>query len=225
MAVNKIFDMRKAIIFDFDGVIVDSFSNAFITYKEICRQLQKPFPFTNIDSFQDWYDSFWPENFRRLGITDAEEVQRGENIFRETLPQLEAPLFAGMDIVLQELARQYPLALVSANYKEEIEQKLAHYQLRSLFSAVIPSNGTVKPNPAQFYKAMQELNISPEETASVGDMAKDVLTGINAGLLENIAVSYGWAPLPKLKRELRELKIEPTAILHSPSELLDYFRS
>lgn len=83
----------KAIIFDFDGVIVDSFDNNYFVYKEICRLLNKNFPSSNVEEFREWYDSYWPHNFRRIGITEESESKKGEKIFRETLPKLEVSLY------------------------------------------------------------------------------------------------------------------------------------
>ena len=63
----------------------------------------------------------------------------------------------------------------------------------------------------------EQLGVSPEECAFVGDSNVDVLTGINSGM-RPIAVSWGYCDRETL------VSTGPEIIINSPAELLEIFK-
>lgn len=216
----------KAIIFDFDGPVVDSVANSFLAYREICRRLGVSIPFADLKEFQNWHDPYWPNNLKRLGIKDKKTLAEQEKVYQEVTQSRTVAVVPGMKMVLQQLSRKYMLALVSSNYKRDVEQKIEDHDLKKYFKVIVPHHQEfMKPDPGQFYMAMKKLKVTPDETATVGDSANDILTGKNAKLRETIAVSWGWYNVERLTRDFQQLRIQPSAIVHTPKELLHYFTS
>ena len=209
--------MRKAIIFDFDGPVVDSLVNNYVAYQEMWRHLKVPIPFANLKEFQNWHDPYWPNNLKRLGVKDEKMFAESEKVYRKVTQSRTVAVVPGIKKVLQQLSRKYLLALVSSNYELEVEQKLKDHDLKKYFKVIITYHQEfVKPNPGQFHIAMKRLNVTPKETATVGDSANDILTGKNARLRETVAISWGWYTTERLIKDFKQLKIQPTALLHSP---------
>ncbi|MBI4451341.1 HAD-IA family hydrolase [Candidatus Woesearchaeota archaeon] len=214
--------MRRAIIWDYDGTLVDSWRNNFLAYDAICEEfgIQK---FYSSETLRQWYDSDYRNNYRRMGIPKS-QVPRAIEIYGKTTLGLEARLHQGMGEFVRQLGKQYKQAVVSGNLRAEIEQKLGKAGVLGCFETIVPwMPDCHKPDPKQFLIAMEQLGIAPAETCAIGDMAKDVLGARNAGIREIVAVSYGWQTPKQLSDELALLKVQPDKIVHSPEELRRYF--
>lgn len=84
---------------------------------------------------------------------------------------------------LDTLAARYPLALVS-NFYGNVEAVLNNYDLRRYFRQVIDSAsvGIRKPNATLFVIGAKSINLTPEQTAVVGDSpSKDILPAQSIG--------------------------------------------
>jgi putative hydrolase of the HAD superfamily len=89
---------------------------------------------------------------------------------------------------LQKLVeRGLRLGLVSnAADDADVQNLIVRAGLRSFFSVILTSagEGIRKPNPLIFWKALEALDVQPEQAAMVGDtLGADILGANNAGLL------------------------------------------
>jgi HAD superfamily hydrolase (TIGR01549 family) len=113
-------------------------------------------------------------------------------------------LFDDVPAVLDDLrSRGLKLGLVS-NTGRDVDEFLAHHNLR--FDAALSSrvHGKVKPHPTIFQAVLDRLGVAPEQAAMVGDSPEDDLEGaralgMNAFLVDREGV-YPEAPdrLPNL---------------------------
>ncbi|MGH7804043.1 MAG: HAD family hydrolase, partial [Candidatus Binatia bacterium] len=138
----------KAILFDLDGVIVDSeplhhraFDRAFAE-----RRLP-PIPF---DLYADVFTS------RGLGLewaarthgVDARELHhRKQEIYGELL-RSEARLCAGAEAVIPRLARRFALAVATNSPRAEAEFVLERFGLAAHYRAVVGREDYERPKPA-----------------------------------------------------------------------------
>lgn len=113
--------MIKIIIFDYDGVIVDSFPTVHKIYKEICSELGFKCP-DSIKEFKKIYGYSAKEAYKNLGMTEKDN-QRANALFKKLVITKEPKIFNGIAEVLNELSRKYLLILVTSNLKEEALQK------------------------------------------------------------------------------------------------------
>lgn len=98
--------------------------------------------------------------------------------------------------VLEELAKSYPMVLVS-NFYGNIEAVLADFGLTHLFKAVIESAvvGVRKPDPAIFALGLDALGLPAEQVLVVGDSyRKDILPARSLGCKTAWIKGRGWTP-------------------------------
>ena len=96
--------------------------------------------------------------------------------------------------VLTELAKVYPLVLVS-NFYGNIEVVLHEFDLAHLFGCVIESAvvGVRKPDPRIFTLGVEALGMEPAEVVVVGDsFTKDILAAQKAGCKTIWIKGEGW---------------------------------
>jgi|GEM_PF-691651 len=192
--------MLKAAVFDYDGVIVDSFPSVFGVYKTICEELDVRYP-EDIDEFRKIYGRNHLECHENLGIK-LKDYGRVEKIFRREIIKKNPPLFPDIASVVKKLSESYRLALVSNNFKKEIKSKLKLFGLKKYFSLISAREDhqiySHEHSHRQFIKSeaitntLAELEIKPEESIYIGDMIGDYRSGVKAGLDKVIIVDYGW---------------------------------
>ncbi len=208
--------MIKLIIFDYDGVIVDSFSTIYEIYKIICKKLNKRYP-KDIEAFRNIYGRTFLDLYENLKINTQEEKEKAEIIYREELLQKEPKIFEGMAEIIKTLYKKYRLIVVSSNYKEEVEQKLKKFGILPYFSTIIGKIDNAPTNlrkSDELVKIIKKFNLTNKEVIMIGDRVIDYTEAKKIGLDNIILVSYGWDGKEKLKAQNIEL------IVHSPREVI-----
>ncbi len=118
--------------------------------------------------------------------------------------------------VLKELARKYPLALVSDTGLTPGRLLREHLKRQGLdvFQAYSfpDETGYVKPKPEAFRVALEALGVAPEEALHVGDLPQTDIKGA-------FATGYPWAVQYVGLREVNG-EIKPTAKIKDHRELL-----
>jgi HAD superfamily hydrolase (TIGR01509 family) len=194
--------MLKAVIFDYDGVIVNSLEVNFQIYNDICRELGKP-TFTSIQKFTAMLNGNWRDFWKDIGIITDKEKLIAAHLYKEGIFRLwnKIPLTEGMDKIIPEMGKKYRLGIVTNTHKNFILDKLRECNILIHFDAIIDwfSVSKRKPHPDQLISCMKELESTPEETVYIGDMEDDIMAGKNAGV-KTMAVSWGWHSVEKLKR-------------------------
>ncbi|MBC7114872.1 MAG: HAD family hydrolase [Archaeoglobi archaeon] len=178
--------MLKAVLFDFDGVIVDSFE----TWRHAVNDALRDAGFEPI-SAERFRKEFWGielrESIKRLGLGEEVVNRANENYFkhldklrvREEVPE-----------VLKELKRKYRTALVTNTPRKIIEFLLNSLHIRDFFDVIVTGDEVKlgKPHPEIILKACERLGVSPEEVVLVGDTQSDVIAGKSAGCRAIIGV-------------------------------------
>jgi phosphoglycolate phosphatase len=205
--------MIKTIIFDYDGVIVDSFPTTYAIYKVICSKLNKRLPST-IEGFKEIYTGVFTKLYVDLGIS-KDESEAAENIYREEVKKQNPVVFPGIKDVFEELTKKYNLVILSSNYTFNIKQKLKQNDLENYFSEIIAKTDLIvdsfnKTQPLIDF--IEKNNLKKEEVIMVGDRDVDYMHAENAGI-RSIIVEYGWGhtdkvptPNPKIEKPIDLLK-------------------
>lgn len=206
----------KAIIFDYDGVIVDSLDVVHVIYKEIVKHFNYPI-FEDVKKNIDSYDVDWRSTLRNVGITKKKDIEKIKNIYIEHFEKNKhlTTLIPDMKEVLAELKKNYKLGVASNNFKALIEDMLKKLDVLDYFDVIVGGEKEIlKPDPTVITNCMKELNVKPEETVYIGDMDGDITAGRNAELKKVIAVTYGYHSHDKLKQ------LNPDVIVHKAEDLL-----
>src|SRR5689334_14150925 len=117
--------MVKVIVFDYDGVIVDSFPTIFKVYKKMCKAVGVTLP-SSIKAFRKLYGYSYREAYRNLKFKRS-DYPKVEAIFRKEIVQQNPKLFPGIAQVIQRLELHYVLILATSNLKREAVNKLKHF--------------------------------------------------------------------------------------------------
>jgi phosphoglycolate phosphatase len=210
--------MIKLIIFDYDGVIVDSFPQVYEIYRKMCLELGKPFNYS-LAEFKVIYGHSASECYAQLRFTDAEKEQ-GNLIFKRELGKQQALFFPEIGNVLSELSKKYTLVLVSAGYEHEITEKLTKAKLISFFAGVhgrTVLQSTFKKTE-KIKQVLHDFNMAANEVILIGDRNVDYIEGTQAGLRNIILVDYGWGyDLNLIPSYIQKYKIT------TPNDLLKEF--
>ncbi len=185
--------MIKLIIFDYDGVIIDSFPIYHQIYKIICEKTKKFWP-SDIEEFRKIYGKNSHECWDNLGRNEDEKLVASITI-KEELPKHEPNVFEGIAEVLTRIHRKFKLAIISSSLTEEAKRNLLKYNLSKFFDIVIAKElAEVKRfnKTEHIQKVIKDLVLKPEEVVMVGDRNVDFIEGSAAGLKNIILVDYGW---------------------------------
>jgi len=201
------------IMFDYDGVIVDSldvFANAFLTschasgYDGITTQEQ----------FEALLDGNFYESLRKYGLSKkristilgarfTQEVQQG-------MPAIS--LFDGIKNMLESLSNRHILIVVTSNVSHVVQQIFEREKI-TCFESVLGAE-VEKSKVKKIQKAMSKHHDRP--AFYVGDTRGDMFEGRQAGAA-TIAATWGWHSEDKLRGA------EPDYVVHTPTELLSLF--
>jgi len=121
--------------------------------------------------------------------------------------------------VIEQLAKRYPLAIVTTRSEDNVTHFLRQNKLLSFFgpiaSALTTERGKPKPDPILW--AAKEMNIEAGYCLMVGDTVMDIQAGKAAGA-QTLAVLSGFG-------EQEELEVSgATLILHSVAEMASIFQ-
>jgi len=185
----------RAIIFDFNGVIIDDEP----LHLELFRSILSNEGLSLSD--EDYRDKYLGYDDRACFITvlaDAgRKIEANDNQYIDRLVARKATryeqeigkrylLFPGVVEIVPRLSSRYPLAIVSGALRKEIELVLRLGKIREYFRVIIAAEDTsaCKPDPEGFLKALAALNSNPPEQKLIQPdeclVIEDSVAGITA---------------------------------------------
>ena len=178
--------MIEAVVFDLDGVIVDSEH----LWDEVREELAHERGGRWHDRAQaDMMGMSAPEWSRYMhdviGLAEPPE-EIDEEVVRRLLARYEErlPLIDGAVEAVKRLAGRFRLAVASSSNRRVIEAVLATSGLAPLFEAVVSSEEVArgKPAPDVFLEAARRLDVPPERCAAIEDSGNGIRAAHAAGI-------------------------------------------
>jgi HAD superfamily hydrolase (TIGR01662 family) len=211
----------EAIVFDWDGTIVDSSQAMLLSYRHAYKtHLNILFP-KDEDEFRTMVAMRVTESSAKFGGTHATEVAESYNRYYQTEAYKTSRPFPGIQHTINELkGRGYRLAVASNKSLGRIQAEIDHLQLEGLIDLFVTSEDTAerKPHPAPLLKAAEKLGLTPQGCAYIGDYEGDIMAAKAAGML-SVAALWGTIFLPDTL-----IAQQPDYAVERPIELLDVFR-
>ena len=190
--------MIRAILFDFNGVVIDDEPIHLKAYQEVLRA--EGVALTE----EDYYKCLGMDDvrftraaFARAGVEATDErirdlIERKTEKHREMIKD-ELPLLPGVVTFIKACARHWQLALVSMARRVEIDYTLERAKLAGAFAAIVSAEDveTCKPDPACNLRALEMLNsrradgrtpIAPSECLVIEDSPAGVESARAAGM-------------------------------------------
>ena len=179
--------MIRALVFDLDGLILDTESVVYASWQSAYRSQGVPLP---LDLWQRAIGSdeshFEPLSYllERRPEIDVEELQAERRVVRDRLlAQLTA--CAGVaERIAEARERGLGLAVASSSERGWVEGHLARLGLRAHFSALRCREDVarVKPDPALYRGALEALGVAPHEAVAFEDSPNGVAAAVAAGM-------------------------------------------
>ncbi len=205
---------RTFVLFDFDGVIADSFMPLF----EAACAVHPHFTEAN-------YRTIWDGNiydaWKKLELECTDACRRDEKEFFAEFEfrKHRTTIFNGMEAVLRELAERHTLSIISSGVSMDIMAHLEKQELGRYFSDIFGKD--------VHFSKIQKINmlldrydITARDCVFVTDTLGDMREAREAGI-DSIGVSWGFQPRERLERG------SPFCIVDTPSQLpqavCDYF--
>jgi len=173
---------RRAVLFDWDGTLVDSADRTFRCYVQVFAVHGIRF---DREAFERTYSPDWYRTYEGVGLpreawadADARWVACYET---ET-----SRLVDGARDGLERLARAGRLlGVVSSGDASRVRSEMAALGVASLFATAVCGGETArrKPHPEPLLAALGKLAVSPAECAYVGDSPEDVAMARAAGAM------------------------------------------
>jgi HAD superfamily hydrolase (TIGR01509 family) len=174
------------VIFDMDGVIVDSEHVWNEARERLARERGGRW---HADAQRDMMGMSSLEWSRYMhdviGLREPPEEISADVVRRlEAVYRYELPLIEGAAEAVARVAERWPLGLASSSNRELIDLVLALGGLEPFFRATVSSEEVVhgKPSPDVYLEAARRLSVKPAACAAIEDSQSGILSAKAAGM-------------------------------------------
>ena len=192
--------MLKAIIFDYNGVLVDDLKVHEDAYLYAAKEFALPLSVETVSR----HISYAIEKKRELYFGDISDKQWEDLLRIKTRRYFEIAakknlVFPDVKAILTSLTKKYLLALLSNTTRENFNgvfpANLSNLFRETLFADEVEKP---KPSPEPLLKILQKLGVSKEECCYVGDSLLDIQMSKSAGI-SIYSVATGHNTMDELK--------------------------
>lgn len=204
------------LLFDFDGVIADSFDALL----DVCVRAQERLGMGRAPTAEDFRtirNLTFDELARVVGLSGSTRAAYAEAVFEIQTAGWQTPPFPDIVEVLRTLAEEHTLAVVTNSKGSLVATTLEEYGLRTVMAGVVGGDsGLTKPE--RIGQLRQVHAAGSQDTVMIGDTLGDITAGQQAGV-RTVAVTWGFQPGDLL------MQASPDSLVDTPRELLALFRS
>lgn len=192
--------MIAAVVFDLDGVLVDSEAAWNAVRRDLVEQRGGRWRADAQQAMMGMSSLEWSRYMsEELGVEmEPEEISDAvvanlERRYRERLP-----LLAGAHEAVESLAARWPLALASSANRPVIDLVMELGGLGGLFSATVSSEEVPrgKPAPDVYLEAARRLGVEAERCAAVEDSSNGLRAAAAAGMVVVALPNRDFPPAP-----------------------------
>ena len=190
MSENK----YKNLIFDLDGVLIDSKKNMQVAWNK-CREV-----FDINSSFDDYFKLIGRPFFEILSMLNIQNKhEQIKRIYDQTsIDNVNLiSFFPNVESIIKEL-NQFGLNLYIVTSKDQRRTEMILKDLKIFFSYISCPNKILrgKPHPDQILHILNHFSLNPDESVYIGDTEVDFLSA-NSANINFLFADWGYGPSPK----------------------------
>ena len=214
--------MKKLVIFDLDGTLLDTIADLAESANYALKQLG--YPTHDVETIRTFVGNGINKLLERA-LPSHEQTE--ENVIRmrsHFVPyydvhnaDLSNP-YPGIVSLLEDLqAKGIQIAVASNKYQEATVKLVKQYFPNIDFVEILGQREgiNVKPDPTIVFDILQKADVSKEDILYVGDSGVDMQTAINAGV-DAVGVTWGFRPRAELE------SFQPMGLIDKAEELLGF---
>src|SRR6185295_331557 len=207
----------KALLFDWDGTLVDSAHLGLVAFEKTFDELGVPFAHA---VYEAKYSPNWYSTYEALGLP-KELWQVADDLWIRHYGEQSAALIEGVGETLLALhGKGYQLGVVTSGSRSRVCREVKQSVLRDVFAVIICNEDIVnkKPDPEGLVLAIRSMDADPSHCAYVGDAPEDIEMG-RRGKVMTIGVRSAYPSSARL------LSANPDLYLERLSDLVNIFRT
>lgn len=179
--------MIKGIVFDFDGLIIDTETIWFEAFKETMHDLYQAVVTlenyakcigTSEDVLYSYLQELVLENFNKMQIRELAHTKYNEKMTEPTLRD------GVIDYLKEAKLLGLKIGLASSSSREWVHRYLRKCGIEDFFETIKVKEDVekVKPDPALYREAVKALNLNPNEVIAFEDSKNGATAALQAGL-------------------------------------------
>lgn len=205
--------MLKAVLFDFDGVIVQSEELHMKTFLELLA------PYGVSISKERWYREFAGTGSRniferlvkefKIDASVDELVEKRKKLYEGYVRSGALKETPGVREFLQALrAKGIKTAIVSGSHKTNVLAALSYFKLEQYFDLIVSGDDIAsrKPEPAPFLHAAKKLGVRPEDCIAIEDSVAGCEAARQAGMRLIVVKSPATAAVGKCDLTIEDFR-------------------
>jgi HAD superfamily hydrolase (TIGR01509 family) len=171
----------RAVLFDWDGTLVDSAETSFRCYQRVFGSFGLPF---DRERFAETYSPNWHYTYVSLGLP-REQWDAADALWREAYATHANRLVTGAQDALTRLqAGGLVQGVVTSGERERVSRELDLFGVAGFFEVTVFGDDARqrKPHPEALLLALERLEVPARQAAYVGDSPEDVEMARAAGV-------------------------------------------
>jgi len=200
----------KLLLFDFDGVLVDSLDVYEKTVTQCLAKINHPLK-RGRQEFLELFDGNFYEMLAQKGVDIDKFMTASVDILSRVNYNGIKP-FNAMWPVLQKLKKKHCLIVISSNDTPTIREALRLYGIEDIFQEILGSDFMLSKKDKILY-AIKKYSVIPSDIYYIGDTIGDIKEGKQAGV-RTAGVTWGWHDKAKMASS------NPDYLFDDPQDLL-----
>ncbi len=194
--------MLQAVVFDMDGLLVDSEPCWYQARRDMAAAVGKEWNEEDVRACMGVSTLEWVAYMIKRLDLDLSPAQVQQQMLDRLLAlyQVRIPFLPGSVQAVQLAAAHFPTALASGSHQSLIDAVLRDPRLQGKFQVVVCSDDVPagKPAPDVYLETAKQLELKPEDCVCLEDSGNGILAGCAAGMRVIAVPNPKYPPRPDI---------------------------